>query len=75
MIRCATLAASQLEHRLARKIERRLGLGNEEIAYQALLAGDISLYPAFTILLAALRGSCSLSASWVGRSGTTNTAP
>jgi osmoprotectant transport system substrate-binding protein len=42
------IVAQHLEHRLARKIERRLGLGNEEIAYQALLAGDISLYPAFT---------------------------
>lgn len=42
------IVAQHLEHRLARKIERRPGLGNEQISYQALQAGEISLFPAFT---------------------------
>jgi osmoprotectant transport system substrate-binding protein len=41
------IVAQHLEHRLARKIERRLGTGNEQIVYQSLLAGEISLYPTF----------------------------
>jgi osmoprotectant transport system substrate-binding protein len=42
------IVAQHLEHRLARKIQRRPGLGDEQIVYQALLAGEISLYPTFT---------------------------
>jgi osmoprotectant transport system substrate-binding protein len=42
------IVAQHLERRLDRKIQRRLGTGNEQIVYQALLAGEISLYPTFT---------------------------
>ncbi len=39
------IVAQHLEHRLHRKIGRRLGLGDEPILYQALLSGDATLYP------------------------------
>ena len=42
------IVAQHLEHRLARKIQRSLGSGNELIVYQSLLAGEITLYPTFT---------------------------
>lgn len=41
----AEIVAQHLEHRLQRKIERRLGLGGESILYQAILSGDVTLYP------------------------------
>ena len=42
------IVAQHLEHRLARQIQRRLGTGTEPIVYQALEAGEISLYPTFS---------------------------
>src|SRR5438552_18142379 len=42
------IVAQHLEHRLGRKVERRLGLGGTLIAYQALLNGEFSLYPEYT---------------------------
>jgi osmoprotectant transport system substrate-binding protein len=42
------IVAQHLEHRLGRKIQRRLGAGNGLLVYQSLLAGEISMYPAFT---------------------------
>jgi len=42
------IVAQHLEHRLARKIQRRLGTGSEPIVYQALQSGEISLYPTFS---------------------------
>jgi glycine betaine/choline ABC-type transport system substrate-binding protein len=41
------IVAQHLEHRLARKVERNLGTGNELAVYQSLLSGDITVYPAF----------------------------
>ena len=42
------IVAQHLEHRLGRKIERRLNLGGTLIAYQALMNGEFSLYPEYT---------------------------
>lgn len=42
------IVAQHLEHALERKVERRLGLGGELIAYQALAGGEITLYPDYT---------------------------
>src|SRR5579871_638191 len=42
------IVAQHLEHALDRKVERRLGLGGELIAYQALAGGEITLYPDYT---------------------------
>jgi osmoprotectant transport system permease protein len=42
------IVAQHLEHHLARKIQRRTGLGNEQIVYQSLLSGEVSLYPTFS---------------------------
>jgi glycine betaine/choline ABC-type transport system substrate-binding protein len=39
------LVAQHLEHRLERKVERNLGLGNTQIVYQSLINGEIGLYP------------------------------
>jgi osmoprotectant transport system substrate-binding protein len=41
------IVAQHLEHRLTRKVERRLGTGGEAIVYQSLLDGEISLYPTY----------------------------
>ena len=42
------IIAQHLEHRLGRKITRRLDLGGTLITYQALLDGQIALYPEYT---------------------------
>ncbi len=42
------IVAQHLEHRLGRKVQRRLGLGSESIVYQELQLSHISVYPAFT---------------------------
>lgn len=42
------IVARHLEHRLQRKVQRRLGMGGELLAYQALESGEISLYPDYT---------------------------
>jgi osmoprotectant transport system substrate-binding protein len=45
------IVASHLEHRLQRKIERRLGMGNELILYQAIVSGNVTLYPDYAASL------------------------
>lgn len=42
------IVAQHLEHRLGRKIARKLNLGGTLLSYQALLNGEISLYPEYT---------------------------
>ena len=42
------IVAQHLEHGLQRKVGRRLGLGGEQIAFQALTSGEITLYPEYT---------------------------
>ncbi|HLJ48410.1 MAG TPA: glycine betaine ABC transporter substrate-binding protein [Bryobacteraceae bacterium] len=42
------LIAQHLEHRLKQPIERKLDLGGTLLAHQALLKGDIDLYPEYT---------------------------
>lgn len=42
------IVAQHLEHRLGRKVERRLGIGAGMIVYQELQLQHISLYPALT---------------------------
>ena len=40
--------AQHLEHRLGRRVDRKLNLGGTMLAHQALVAGDIDLYPEYT---------------------------
>lgn len=42
------IVAQQLERRLHRPVDRRLNLGGTLLAHQALLAGEIDLYPEYT---------------------------
>jgi glycine betaine/choline ABC-type transport system substrate-binding protein len=42
------IVAQHLENRLGRKIDRKLNLGGTLITYQALMNGDISVYPEYT---------------------------
>jgi len=42
------IVAQHLEHRLSRKVTRRLNVGNTLIAFQALQNGEIGLYPEYT---------------------------
>src|SRR5579883_2433617 len=42
------IIAKHLEHRLGRPVTRRLNLGGTLLTYQALLNGEISLYPEYT---------------------------
>jgi osmoprotectant transport system substrate-binding protein len=42
------IIAQQLEHRLHQPVVRKLNLGGTLLAHQALLAGDIDLYPEYT---------------------------
>jgi glycine betaine/choline ABC-type transport system substrate-binding protein len=39
------IMAQHLEHRLGRTVQRHLNLGNTQLAYQALLNGEVGLYP------------------------------
>lgn len=39
------IVAQHLEHRLGRKVGRSLSLGNTPVVYQALMNGEIGLYP------------------------------
>jgi osmoprotectant transport system substrate-binding protein len=59
------LVAQHLEHRLGRKVVRNLGLGNTAVVYQALLNGEIGIYPeeTGTIQATALKESPSLDAA------------
>ena len=42
------IVARHLEHRLGRRVDRKLNLGGTMLAHQALLRGDIDLYPEYT---------------------------
>ena len=42
------IVAQHLENRLGRKVERKLNLGGTLITYQALMNGDINVYPEYT---------------------------
>ena len=42
------IIAQQLERRLGAKVERKLNLGGTLLAHQALLSGEIDLYPEYT---------------------------
>ncbi len=42
------IAAQQLERRLGQPVERRLNLGGTLLAHQALVRGEIDLYPEYT---------------------------
>ena len=42
------ILAQHLEHRLRIKVDRRLNLGGTLLAHQALMHGDIDLYPEYT---------------------------
>jgi osmoprotectant transport system substrate-binding protein len=52
------IIAQHLEHRLHQKVDRRLNLGGTLLAHQALVAGEIDLYPEYTgtALVAVLKG-------------------
>ena len=47
------IIAQHLEHRLGRTVKRDLNLGGTLLSYQALLQGQISLYPEYTGTIAA----------------------
>jgi glycine betaine/choline ABC-type transport system substrate-binding protein len=42
------IVAQHLEHRLGRRVDRQLNLGGTLLVHQALLNGDIDLYPEYT---------------------------
>src|ERR1700745_25317 len=42
------IIAQHLEHRLGHPVKRRLNLGGTLLTYQALLNGEISVYPEYT---------------------------
>ncbi|HEY6346845.1 MAG TPA: glycine betaine ABC transporter substrate-binding protein [Bryobacteraceae bacterium] len=45
------IVAQHLEHRLHRKIDRRLGMGDELILYEAIVSGNVTLYPDYAAAL------------------------
>ncbi len=45
------IVAQHLEHRLGRAIERRSGLGGTPVLYQALISGEVGVYPEYTGLI------------------------
>ena len=47
----AEIVAQRLERALQRPVERRLGLGDELTLYQALVSGEVALYPDYTVTL------------------------
>lgn len=47
----AEIVAQRLERTLQRPVERRLGLCDELTLYQALVGGDVALYPDYTAAL------------------------
>ena len=51
------IVAQHLEHRLGRPVDRKLNLGGTMLAHQALVQGDIDLYPEYigTALTAILK--------------------
>jgi osmoprotectant transport system substrate-binding protein len=42
------IVAQHLEHRLGRRVDRKLNLGGTMLAHQALVRGEIDLYPEYT---------------------------
>jgi glycine betaine/choline ABC-type transport system substrate-binding protein len=48
------IVAQHLEHALHRKVARRLGLGDESILYQAIVGGDVTLYPDYPAAIEAV---------------------
>ena len=42
------IVAQHLEHRLGRRVDRKLNLGGTLLAHQALVRGEIDLYPEYT---------------------------
>jgi glycine betaine/choline ABC-type transport system substrate-binding protein len=42
------IVAQHLDRRLSAKVERRLNLGSTAVLYQAILGGEVSLYPEYT---------------------------
>ena len=45
------IVAQHLEHRLGRPVQRRSGLGDTAILYQAILSGHVGIYPEYTGLI------------------------
>jgi osmoprotectant transport system substrate-binding protein len=45
------IVAQHLERRLGRTVERRPGLGDTAVLYQAILSGDVGVYPEYTGLI------------------------
>ena len=45
------IVAQHLERRLARKVERRAGLGGTAALYQSILSGEVGIYPEYTGLI------------------------
>src|SRR5665213_1388837 len=45
------IVAQHLEHRLGRRVTRRTGLGDTPILYQAILSGEVGIYPEYTGLI------------------------
>jgi osmoprotectant transport system substrate-binding protein len=45
------IVAQHLEHRLGRPVTRRTGLGDTPILYQAILSGEVGVYPEYTGLI------------------------
>jgi len=45
------IVAQHLEHRLDRKVQRRTGLGGTAVLYQAILSGEVGIYPEYTGLI------------------------
>jgi len=46
------IVAQHLERRLGRTVERRSGLGSTAVLYQALISGEVGVYPEYTGLIA-----------------------
>src|SRR5262245_8706198 len=44
----AEIVAQHLEHRTEAPVQRRLRFGSTEILYQALIVGDIGIYPEYS---------------------------
>jgi glycine betaine/choline ABC-type transport system substrate-binding protein len=47
----AEIVAQHLENKLNRPVERRINLGNTALAYQALVGGQITMYPEYSGLI------------------------
>jgi len=45
------IVAQHLEHRLGRMVRRRTGLGGTQVLYQAILSGEVGIYPEYTGLI------------------------